>query len=155
MWIEDNKEEDLIKGILNHGVDILDSCKTSFDLEKYISKISQEHLSYPIPIKEINQNNWYVPQIYKDLDIEKYLIDLCPIENMDRLTLELDFYKKKNLLSLLKCMKYIVDTLRTNSIVWGVGRGSSVASYALYLLGVHKIDSVKYNLPIEEFFKGE
>ncbi len=155
MWIEDNKEEDLITGILNHGVDILDSCKTSFDLEKYISKISQEHLSYPIPIKEINQNNWYVPQSYKDLDIEKYLIDLCPIENMDRLTLELDFYKKKNLLSLLKCMKYIVDTLRTNSIVWGVGRGSSVASYALYLLGVHKIDSVKYNLPIEEFFKGE
>jgi DNA polymerase III alpha subunit len=50
-------------------------------------------------------------------------------------------------------MKYIVDTLRKNQIVWGVGRGSSVASYALYLIGVHKIDSVKYDLPIGEFFK--
>ena len=55
----------------------------------------------------------------------------------------------------LKTMKYIVDTLRKHDVVWGVGRGSSVASYALYLIGVHKIDSVKYNLPIDEFFKGE
>jgi DNA polymerase III alpha subunit len=52
-------------------------------------------------------------------------------------------------------MKYIVDTLRANNVVWGVGRGSSVASYVLHLIGVHKIDSVKYDIPIEEFFKGE
>jgi DNA polymerase III alpha subunit len=52
-------------------------------------------------------------------------------------------------------MKYVVDTLRENNIVWGVGRGSSVASYVLHLIGVHKIDSIKYNIPIEEFFKGE
>jgi DNA polymerase III alpha subunit len=36
-----------------------------------------------------------------------------------------------------------------------VGRGSSVASYVLFLIGVHKIDPIKYELPIEEFFKGE
>jgi DNA polymerase III alpha subunit len=48
---------------------------------------------------------------------------------------------------------YIIDTMRKNNIVWGVGRGSSVASYILYLLGVHKVDSVKYNLHIEEFLK--
>ena len=52
-------------------------------------------------------------------------------------------------------MKYVVDTLRDNNIVWGVGRGSSVSSYVLYLIGIHKIDSVKYALPIDEFFKGE
>jgi DNA polymerase III alpha subunit len=55
----------------------------------------------------------------------------------------------------LYVMKYIVDTLRANNIVWGVGRGSSVASYVLFIIGVHKIDSVKYKLPINEFFKGE
>ena len=60
-----------------------------------------------------------------------------------------------NMILMLKTMKYIVDTLRTNNVVWGVGRGSSVASYVLHIIGVHKIDSVKYNLPIEEFFKGE
>jgi DNA polymerase III alpha subunit len=57
------------------------------------------------------------------------------------------------MIPVLKTMKYIVDTLRANNIVWGVGRGSSVASYVLHIIGVHKIDSIKYNIPIEEFFK--
>ena len=50
-------------------------------------------------------------------------------------------------------MKYIIDTLRENNIVWGVGRGSSVSSYMLYLIGVHKVDSIKYNLNINEFIR--
>jgi DNA polymerase III alpha subunit len=66
-----------------------------------------------------------------------------------------DRYKKHNMVDVLKAMKYIVDTLRANNLVWGVGRGSSVSSYCLYLIGIHKIDSIKYNLPISEFFKGE
>jgi DNA polymerase III alpha subunit len=59
------------------------------------------------------------------------------------------------MIPVLTTMKYVVDTLRANNIVWGVGRGSSVSSYVLYLIGIHKIDSVKYDLPIDEFFKGE
>ncbi len=53
----------------------------------------------------------------------------------------------------LYVMKYTVDTLRANNIIWGVGRGSSVASYVLHIIGVHKIDPIKYDIPIEEFFK--
>jgi DNA polymerase III alpha subunit len=56
-------------------------------------------------------------------------------------------------MDLLKYLKYLVDTMRENKIVWGVGRGSSVASYALYLIGVHKVDSIKYQLDINEFLK--
>ena len=59
------------------------------------------------------------------------------------------------MIPVLKTMKYVVDTLRANNVVWGVGRGSSVSSYVLFIIGVHKIDSVKYKLPINEFFKGE
>ena len=70
---------------------------------------------------------------------------------MDIVTL----FKQNNMIPVLKTMKYVVDTLRKNNIVWGVGRGSSVSSYVLYLIGIHKIDSVKYALPIDEFFKGE
>ena len=57
------------------------------------------------------------------------------------------------MIELLHFMKYLVDTLRKNNVVWGVGRGSSVASYILYLIGVHKVDSIKYNLDINEFLK--
>ena len=96
-----------------------------------------------------------MPDSYKNMDIEEYLINICPKENHARLMEELVEYKNRNLLPLLKQMKYIVDTLRKNNIVWGVGRGSSVASYVLHLLGVHKIDSIKYDIPLNEFFKGE
>ena len=66
---------------------------------------------------------------------------------------ELRLFAKHDMNHMIKTMKYVVDTLRANNIVWGVGRGSSVASYVLHIIGVHKIDSVKYNIPIEEFFK--
>jgi DNA polymerase III alpha subunit len=38
-------------------------------------------------------------------------------------------------------------------IIWGVGRGSSVASYVLYKLGVHRINSLYYNLDATEFLR--
>ena len=50
-------------------------------------------------------------------------------------------------------MMYFVELMRENDVVMGVGRGSSVDSYVLYLLGVHKIDSIKYNLDYREFFR--
>ena len=67
--------------------------------------------------------------------------------------MELAEFKARNLFSILQLLIYIIDTMRKNNLVWGVGRGSSVASYILYLLGVHKVDSVKYNLDIKEFLK--
>jgi DNA polymerase III alpha subunit len=154
MWTKENSEKELIEGILKHGPKILEHCVCSDDLSLYLNRIYAEKLDYPVPV-EINYNNWFIPTEYKKLDIKKFLIDQCPEENISRLEEELALYKKHNMLSVLTAMKYIVDTLRANGVVWGVGRGSSVASYALHLLGVHKIDSVKYNIPIEEFFKGE
>jgi DNA polymerase III alpha subunit len=47
----------------------------------------------------------------------------------------------------------MVTVCKENNIVLGVGRGSSVASYVLYLLGVHRVDSLKYDLDIKEFLK--
>ena len=57
------------------------------------------------------------------------------------------------MMDVLQFLKYMVDTLRENNIVWGVGRGSSVASYVLYLLGVHKVNSIKYDLDPTEFLR--
>jgi DNA polymerase III alpha subunit len=54
---------------------------------------------------------------------------------------------------LLRYLKYFVDTMRANNVLWGLGRGSSVSSYVLYLLGVHKINSMFYDLDIREFLK--
>jgi len=152
-----NTLNELVQGVLTHGPEVLDNCivDQSVDLEKYLSQLVKEHLNYPFPKTEINKDRWFVPESYMSMDIESHLISQCPPSNLDRLALELELYRQYNMTNILRVMKYLVDTLRKNNIVWGVGRGSSVASYALHLLGVHKIDSVKYNIPIEEFFKGE
>jgi|TARA_Y100000389_G_scaffold201067_1_gene242901 hypothetical protein len=100
------------------------------------------------------QSNWHMPAEYRELDIAAYLLGLCKEDHeLQRVGEELLLYQERNLFDLLRYLKYLVDTLRKNNIVWGVGRGSSVASYVLFLLGVHKINSMYYELSVEEFLK--
>jgi len=101
----------------------------------------------------VNQRDWFMPAEYKTMDIEGFLVDQCPKQNYERLIEEIQLFRQHNMTDLLRYLKYLVDTMRKNNIVWGVGRGSSVASYCLYLIGVHRIDSIKYNLDIKEFLK--
>jgi DNA polymerase III alpha subunit len=103
---------------------------------------------------ESNQNNWHMPIEYKNLDIAKYILDQCKTEHeLQRAGSELLLFQERGMFVLLQYLKYLVDTMRKHNIVWGVGRGSSVASYVLFLLGVHRINSLYYDLPIEEFLK--
>jgi DNA polymerase III alpha subunit len=148
-----NTTEQLIEGIIKHGPDILEHCLTSDDLSQYVNRLQAEHLNYPVPLSNIDSKHWFIPNEYADMDIEAFLVSQCPKEHYDRLVQELELFHKNDMIPMLRTMKYVVDTLRANNVVWGVGRGSSVASYVLYLIGVHKIDSIKYKLPIEEFFK--
>ena len=97
-----------------------------------------------------------IPEYYKTLDIEahiKSLVSDADAKRKARVEEELGLFKARNLYPILQLLIYIVDTMRKNNLVWGVGRGSSVASYCLYLIGIHKIDSVKYQLDIKEFLK--
>lgn len=100
------------------------------------------------------QSNWRMPQEYKELDIAEYILSLCKEDHeLQRVGKELLLYQERNLFDLLRYMKYLIDMFRKNNIVWGVGRGSSTASYILFLLDVHRIDSLYYNLDIEDFLK--
>lgn len=99
-----------------------------------------------------NINNWLMPTEYKNLDIAKYLLDQCNNDSeLQRMGEELLLFQTYNLFGLLKYLKYLVDTLDKNNILLGVGRGSSVASFALFKLKVHRIDSLFYQIPISEF----
>ena len=101
------------------------------------------------------QGQWNMPSEYKTLDIEQWLKDQCPPWDPEatRLAEELTEFKARNMLDLLRWLKYFVDTCDKEGVVWGVGRGSSVASYVLYLIGVHSIDPIKYNLDWQEFLR--
>lgn len=100
------------------------------------------------------QSNWHMPDEYKKLDIAHFVLGQCQTdEELQRAGQELLLYQERDMFVLLKYLKYLVDTMRNNNIVWGVGRGSSVASFVLFLIGVHKINSLYYGLEIDEFLK--
>jgi DNA polymerase III alpha subunit len=116
-----------------------------------------QYRSLEIPIAEFDQQNqarWFMPKEYQDFDIAKWLIDQCRTDQeLERVADELVRYQAKELFPLLCYLKYLVDVMHQHDIVWGVGRGSSVSSYVLYLIGVHRINSLHYNLDIEEFLR--
>jgi len=102
----------------------------------------------------LNQESWLMPHEFQDLDIVQHILDLCKTDaELQRVGEELLLFQERDMLTLLKYLTYLVETMREHGIVWGVGRGSSVASYTLYLLGVHKINSMYYGLDISEFLK--
>ena len=100
-----------------------------------------------------NQEQWFMPKDYCP-NLVEMLYGMCSTpEQTDRVSKELELYIQHGMFDLVYYLKYLVDTMRENKIVWGVGRGSSVASYVLYLIGIHKVDSIKYELDIHEFLK--
>jgi DNA polymerase III alpha subunit len=138
--VEDNLEYNRSVAELHAELDFLDSYHQ-------ITQTVEE-------FDRVLQKNWHMPQEYKVLDIAKYVLDLCQTDaELQRVGQELLLYQERDLFDLLRYLKYLVDTLRKNNVVWGVGRGSSVASYVLFLIGVHRIDSLYYDLNIDEFLK--
>lgn len=117
----------------------------------------QHHVEPTCSVEEFdrqNQQNWFMPDEYKQLDIAEHVLSLCSTpEQLQRVGHELLLFQERNLFDLLRYLKYLVDTMKDNGVIWGVGRGSSVASYVLYLLGVHRVDSMYYDLDPEEFLR--
>ena len=103
---------------------------------------------------EQRTNTWLLPAEYQEFDIESHIISLARNSvDSERIQYELGEFRSRNLLPVLKTIKYLVDTMRSKNIVWGVGRGSSVSSLVLFLLGINRIDPVRWNLDATEFFK--
>ncbi len=140
-----------------------------------VDKLSPEIIQYNNNVRKSEKINikeslrplsfdWNIPQEYKDLDIEDYIhkkmhkhIKDLPDkdERIARVEEELKLYKQLDLMDAIAMLIYMINTLIKNNVVWGVGRGSSVSSYILYLIGVHDIDSYKYELNIREFLRTE
>lgn len=140
-----NLNDAIIEDIVPNSSIIADVPKLKFYEEL---KISLEDFD------NLQQSNWKMPLEYKNMDIAKYVLEQCKTEpELQRAGEELLIFQEKNMFPLLQYLKYLVDTMRQHNIVWGVGRGSSVSSFVLFLLGVHKINSLYYDLHISEFIK--
>lgn len=99
-------------------------------------------------------DEWIFPEIYQQIDVKKWLLDKCKTQvEVDRVEEEYTLFDERDLIMLLRLFIYLIDYMRKNNFVWGVGRGSSVSSYILYLIGVHKVDSLKYGFDIKDYLK--
>ena len=135
------------------------------DIEKYSTALKELGLDLPKintvpnrqPLAEFDQNNintWHMPEQYYKINVLQWLLERCQSdEERERVQLEYSLFEKKQFIRVLQFLIYFVDTLRANNIVWGVGRGSSVSSFCLFLIGVHKINPMLYNLDITEFLR--
>lgn len=140
----DEETVDKFNSALNNNKDKIKPISTISNIEEDINFFD-----------EANQCSWFMPENYCSNLID-YLYSLTKTsEEKERIDLEIKLFIQHGMFDLLFYLKYLVDTMRENKIVWGVGRGSSVSSYVLYLLGVHKINSLDYNLDIKEFLKEE
>ena len=138
---------------------VLTEAKIDFNPNLQIENIPhiKEYTTLTIPVKQFdreNQSVWFIPDEYKDMDIASWVLSQCKEQaELQRTGQELLMFQERELFPLLCYLKYLVDTMRKHNIVWGVGRGSSVSSYVLYLIGVHRINSLHYDLSIDEFLK--
>jgi DNA polymerase III alpha subunit len=152
-------QEDILELIYQNRTDLIEQvyCDPSIEIDNYVlKKIDPELYSIELSLFDtFSQHEWLMPEEYKNFDIETWLYNqITPWDdNNQRLRDELFEFEVRGMMDLLRWLKYFVDTARANNIVWGVGRGSSVASYVLYLIGVHKIDPVKYDLDWWEFLR--
>jgi DNA polymerase III alpha subunit len=151
-------------------------CDPSDDIEKFNAAMETQGLPklqtyIPIDVDQktfdsVCQSEWFMPNEYKNLNLIEYfktrlMEELQQPESQEfydskewnRFAEEYAEFGERGMENLLRYMIYLVDFMRENNIVWGVGRGSSVSSYVLFLIGVHRIDSLKYNLDWREFLR--
>jgi DNA polymerase III alpha subunit len=154
-------EDELCYAFLKNPDIDLDAVVTSdeihFDVSLGLSKTPHINKpdSYFSTVEEMDiffQNSWKMPDEYKNFDIVSWVVMQCKTEHeLQRVAEELLLYSELGAIDLLRYLKYLVDFFKEHDIIYGIGRGSSVASYVLYLIGVHRIDSLYYDLPISEF----
>jgi len=170
LWYDGDStvSEDTLLNFIRNGISTKGLFVEEFTprIKQYNQNVSRdEKLTIKENIRPFNYE-WNIPQEYKDIDIKSHVIaklikstdglsDSEFVERTDRCLDELELYKRLGLMPVLATLIYIINTLIENNVVWGVGRGSSVSSYILYLLEVHDIDSFKYGLNIEEFLRTE
>ena len=139
-------------------------CDESDDVDRFNDAMNEQGLPtlqkyIPLDVDEkifdgVCQGEWFMPDEYKSLNVHNYILTKCTTqEETARCAEELAEFDCRGMMPLLQYMIYLVDFMRENGIVWGVGRGSSVASYVLYLIGVHRIDSIQYGLDWREFLR--
>ena len=153
---------DKLENLILKGVNLDKICVTEInDAIEYLNNYSGYTFTTKNECGELDLE-WKIPEEYHNMDMVEFFGELLSgistintdyEKRVERFMYEIEQFEKRGLFDLLKVIKFIIDTFRKQKVVWGVGRGSSCASYILYLMGLHCVDPIKYDIPADEFFK--
>lgn len=125
--------------LLNHETIFLSAPEEILSFDEFHTKCADE---------------WIFPVEYQSIDVHKFLLDKCKTQaEIDRVNEEYVLYESHELIMLLRMFIYLIAVFREKKFFWGVGRGSAVSSFCLYLIGVHRVNSMQYNLSISDYLK--
>lgn len=71
----------------------------------------------------------------------------------DRIEHELDFFWRSGNIRFLIKIHELINKFKEDNVVWGVGRGSGSSSLILYVLEVHDINPLEFDLNFSELSK--
>ena len=157
--VDPDEVTDFIFKLSNKNIDKLFVTEMTTEIQDY-NAVSDHPLSVKTESSPIDLE-WMLPEHYINLDIDEFLFCLASnIEKdefyekrIERLSTEIWLFKSMNLIEVLRTLIYVIDEMTAKKVVWGVGRGSSCSSYLLYLLGLHDVDPVKYEIDIADFLR--
>lgn len=116
-----------------------------------------EYLDYwpmRLDTPDVLDRQWFTPEDYQHLDLDAYVLSRCKNDQqITRAQLELKIIHELGVAHIFKHLIYLVTQWRSQNLVWGVGRGSSVSCFVLYAIGLNKINPLDYDLDHGEFFK--
>lgn len=158
--------EDVIQGLLEGTVPSNVYVDNNNEIEKYRKSCQQSNktplkllnpIEHHLPPKEYllsKSKSWMVPEEYFNIDIIDYLLERCSNEiEQIRMVNEMNEFINRDQVEILHVLIYLIDEMNKHNIVWGVGRGSSVACFIFYLIGLNRINPLDFDIDYKEFFK--
>ncbi len=137
----------------------------SYEIQQFNANVcAEDEIHQPIDEVKIDLT-WRLPKEFQDLNLEAYIFDKY-VEFLNsagytleekqladtRIALELQEINKRGMGEFICTLVYVLEVFRKEGVVWGVGRGSSCACYILFILGLHMVDCIRLDVPLEEFF---
>ena len=134
----------------NDDVDLYNRSNAMLDLEldPLLTATGQCFGDYPW------YDQWSTPEPWSTMSVLDYCIDRCTDdEQRIRVCEEYQLFDERSMIPVLRHLIWMVNDMRSRGIFWGVGRGSSVSSYMLYLIGINRINPMQFDLDVREFLK--
>jgi len=118
------------------------------------------HMSGKAEAPPVKAYRFNIPEQITELDLDQYLVEKLvdkfpemPDVYVDRLCLEMEMMRDREMEELLRVLIYMYEKFQSHGLVYGIGRGSACASLVLYLIGIHMVDPILYDIPIGEFLR--